>query len=56
MRSLTPTGWVVLVVIPVLIALWGLWQVSANLWYVGEGDGLFGYCWGTMIECYSRVE
>jgi hypothetical protein len=56
MKSLTTTGWIVLVIIPSFLLLWGLWQVSANLWYVGEGEGFLGYCWGTMIECYSRVE
>jgi hypothetical protein len=55
MRSLTPRGWVVLVIIPALIIMWGLWQVSANLWYVGEGGSFLGYCWGTMAECYGRV-
>jgi len=50
---LTTRGWVVLVIIPSLLLLVGLWQVSANLWYVGEG-GWLGYCWGTMTECFKE--
>ena len=34
--------------------LWITWQVSANLWYVGEGGDFLGYCWGTMTECYGE--
>lgn len=49
---LTLRGWVVLVIIPSFLLLVGMWQISANLWYVGEG-GWLGYCWGTMIECYE---
>ena len=30
----------------IALALWGMWQVSAHLWWVGSG-----YCWGTMTEC-----
>jgi hypothetical protein len=56
MRNLTPRGWVMLVVIPALIIMWGLWQVSANLWYVGEGGSFLGYCWGTMTECYGEAK
>jgi hypothetical protein len=51
--NLTPRGWVVLVIIPSFIVLWAVWQVSANLWYVGDDGGFFGYCWGTMTECYK---
>jgi hypothetical protein len=36
--------------------LWAAWQVSANLWYVGEGGDFLGYCWGTMTECYGGRE
>jgi hypothetical protein len=50
---LTTRGWVVLVIIPSFLLLVGLWQVSANLWYVGEGGGFLGYCWGTMAECFK---
>jgi hypothetical protein len=50
--QLTPRGWLVLVIIPSFLLLVGLWQVSANLWYVGEG-GFLGYCWGTMAECFK---
>lgn len=49
--NLTPRGWVVLVVIPSFIVLWAIWQVSANLWYIGENGGWLGYCWGSMYEC-----
>jgi hypothetical protein len=52
MNNLTLRGWVVLVIIPSFLLLVGMWQVSANLWYVGEG-GWLGYCWGTMAECYE---
>jgi hypothetical protein len=48
MNNLTPRGWVVLVIIPTLLIMWGMWQVSANLWWTGEG-----YCWGTMVECFK---
>jgi hypothetical protein len=53
MRNLTPRGWLVLVAFG-LLALWGLWLVSARLWWVGVGEveaDLFGWCWGTMAEC-----
>ena len=53
MRNLTPRGWLVLAVFA-LLALWGLWQVSACLWWVGVGEAeadLWGWCWGTMAEC-----
>jgi hypothetical protein len=32
----------------------GLWEVAANLWYVGEGGNFLGYCWGTMQECLGE--
>jgi hypothetical protein len=47
--NLTPRGWVVLVIIPSFLLVWGLIEVSANLWWTGEG-----YCWGTMTECYKE--
>jgi hypothetical protein len=56
MNNLTVRGWVVLVIIPSLVVMWGMWQVSANLWYVGEGGNLLGYCWGTMVECYKEAK
>jgi len=43
--KLTRRGKIV-VGIAIALALWGVWQVSAHLWWV-EG----GYCWGTMTEC-----
>ena len=30
----------------ILVAIVATWQVSMNLWWVGDG-----YCWGTMTEC-----
>jgi len=50
MKHLTPRGWVVLGLLTAL-AVWGLWQVATNLWYVGEGGQFLGYCWGSMQEC-----
>jgi hypothetical protein len=50
MRNVTPRGWLVLAV----VAFLALWQVSANLWWVGVGEpqaDLWGWCWGTMAEC-----
>ena len=35
--------------------MWGLWQVSLNLWYVGEGGNWLGYCWGTAEECFREA-
>jgi hypothetical protein len=48
MRHLTRRGWIVLVIIPSLLLLWGLIEVSTHLWWTQEG-----YCWGTMTECYE---
>ena len=56
MSRLTVRGWLVLVVIPCLLLLWGIWQVSSQLWYVGEGGNFLGYCWGTMAECYAKIK
>lgn len=53
---LTPRGWVALVIIPTLLVVWGMWQVSANLWYVGDSGSFLGYCWGTMVECFKEAE
>lgn len=49
MSNLTPRGWVVLVIVPALLLVWGLIEVSTNLWWTGEG-----YCWGTMVECFKE--
>jgi hypothetical protein len=54
MSNLTVRGWVVLVIIPTLLMVWGMWQVSSHLWYVGDGGSFLGYCWGTMVECYTK--
>lgn len=55
MRNLTTRGLVVLVIIPSFLLLWAIWQVSASLWYVGEGGRFLGYCWGTMAECLGEA-
>lgn len=44
---LTNRGWLVLG-IAIGLALWGIWEVSAHLWLVGEH-----YCWGSMQECWG---
>jgi hypothetical protein len=36
----------IVVGIALALAFWGLWQVSAHLWWVGNE-----WCWGTMLEC-----
>jgi hypothetical protein len=56
MDNLTPIGWLILVIITSSFLMWGLWEVSSHLWYVGEGGDLFGYCWGSVVECYNIVE
>lgn len=56
MNNLTPRGWLVLVIIPSFFLMVGMWEVSSHLWYVGEGGDLFGYCWGSVVECYNIVE
>lgn len=48
MKNLTPRGWVVLVIIPSLLLVWGLVEVSTNLWWTEQG-----YCWGQYIQCYG---
>jgi hypothetical protein len=53
MNNLTPIGWLVLVIIP---SSFLMWEVASHLWYVGEGGDLFGYCWGSVVECYNIVE
>lgn len=50
MRNLTRRGWIILVIIPGLIAIAGLVWISGHVWYVpGEG-----YCLDTMLECFTR--
>jgi hypothetical protein len=51
--QLTSRGWLVLVILPALLVMLGIWQVSSHLWYVGDGGSFLGYCWGTMVECYK---
>jgi len=34
------------IVLTVALALWGLWEVSANLWATP-----LGWCWGSVTEC-----
>ena len=51
---LTPRGWLVLVIIPSFLLIWGLWQIAGHLWYVGDGGNFLGYCWGTMVECFKE--
>jgi hypothetical protein len=36
----------VVIGIALVLAFWGLLEVSAHLWWVGSG-----WCWGTMLEC-----
>lgn len=43
--KLTRRGKVVATV-GILLVVWAVWQVSGNLWWVGDG-----YCWGSMAEC-----
>jgi hypothetical protein len=54
MNNLTARGWVVLVIIPTLLVVCGIWQVASHLWYVGDGGNFLGYCWGTMVECFKE--
>jgi hypothetical protein len=38
----------------ILIGLILIWQVSANLWWVGmdaSNAEFLGWCWGSMSEC-----
>jgi hypothetical protein len=55
MNNLTARGWVVLVIIPTLLVVWGMWQIAGHLWYVGDSGNFLGYCWGTMTECYKEA-
>ena len=48
--KLTARGKRVRAVVLLLLALFIVSQVSANLWYVGEGEG---YCWGSYEKCYQ---
>ena len=34
------------VIIGILGALFGIYEVIGHLWWVGDG-----YCWGSMLEC-----
>jgi hypothetical protein len=43
----------IVVGIALALAFWGLVEVTAHLWYVGEGGDFLGYCWGSMTECYE---
>jgi hypothetical protein len=36
----------IVVGITLALVFWGLLEVSAHLWWVGNG-----WCWGTMLEC-----
>ena len=51
--KLTRRGWLVLVVIPSFLAMWGVWEIAGHLWYVGDGGTILGYCWGTMEQCFK---
>jgi hypothetical protein len=44
--KLTRRGWIVLVIIPAIIALIGFQYVLSQIWWVGDG-----YCWGDMWTC-----
>jgi len=48
--KLTTRGKSVRAVILIALTLWLTVKVSANLWYVGEGEG---YCWGSYEKCYQ---
>jgi len=41
-------------ILPALLVMLGIWQVSSHLWYVGDGGSFLGYCWGTIVECYKE--
>ena len=47
--KLTKKGKRARAIVLILIALYAVVQVSANLWYV-EGSG---YCWGSVEKCYK---
>jgi hypothetical protein len=46
--NLTRRGWIVLVIIPAMLALAGLWWVAGHVWWVGDH-----FCLNTMTECYG---
>ena len=48
MNKLTRRGWVILVIIPAIVALYGAYELLGHIWWVDDH-----YCWGTMTECYS---
>ena len=53
MQYVTPRGWLVAGIL-IGLAMWGLWEVSSSLWWVGidsPNAELFGWCWGSMTEC-----
>jgi len=52
MQYITPRGWVVLVIAPVLLVCYLLALVSSNLWYVEDK----GYCWGSVSQCYAKED
>lgn len=52
MSSLTPRGWVVLVILPAIALIALLFWVSGHVWYVPTDTG-GGYCIGSMAECYG---
>jgi hypothetical protein len=33
--------------VAIVLAAWAIWEISGNLWWVGDH-----YCWGEMTECY----
>lgn len=40
--------------VAIFFALILIWQVSANLWWVGTDSAqaqFLGWCWGSMTEC-----
>jgi hypothetical protein len=46
--KLTVRGKVVFGIL-IALALWGLWEVVANLWWTGKD-----FCWGSLTECLKR--
>ena len=49
--KLTRRGWIVLVIIPAIVALYGMYELVGHIWWVGDH-----YCWGEMTECYFPNE
>ena len=50
--KLTKRGKRVRAIVLLLLALFIVSQVSANLWYMGES----GYCWGSYEKCLLEGE